>query len=168
MMKRYLTPLVALLFASASQAQTCLSSVAETAPSTQFVDNKDGTVTDNKHGLMWMTCSVGQVWQTGNCSGDADKLNWQQALQAAHGLTFAKQTGWRVPNVKELATLTERACVRPSINAKTFPSTASDDYWTSTPSVSDPMRAWVVAFFNGSNSLKEKELFVFVRLVRTL
>jgi hypothetical protein len=33
--------------------------------------------------------------------------------------------------------------------------------------MSDPERAWVVAFFNSSNSIKEKNRAVFVRLVRT-
>jgi hypothetical protein len=57
--------------------------------------------------------------------------------------------------------------VRPAINEFFFPNTSSDDYWTSTPSVVDPKRAWVIAFFNSSNSLKDKRLFVFTRLVRT-
>ena len=149
-------------------AQTCLSSVDETASTDDFVDNGDGTITDSDRGLMWMQCSLGQTYDAGECSGDASELTWQQALQAAHGYEFAELTGWRLPNIKELATITERACVRPSINETLFPSTQSDDYWTSTPSMFDADRAWVIAFFNSSNSLKDKELFVFSRLVRTV
>lgn len=149
------------------QAQTCLTTVDETTPTDNFVDNGDGTISDPSTGLMWMQCSVGQTWNSGVCEGDASELTWQQALQAAHGLTFANQTGWRVPNIKELATISERSCVRPSINETLFPNTPSDDYWTSTPSVVDANRAWVIAFFNSSNSIKQKNLFVFARLVRT-
>ncbi|AGH43655.1 Lcl C-terminal domain-containing protein [Paraglaciecola psychrophila] len=69
--------------------------------------------------------------------------------------------------MKELASLTERSCARPAINEFFFPNTSSDDYWTSTPSVINPERAWVIAFFNSSNTLKDKRLFVFTRLVRT-
>lgn len=148
-------------------AQTCLSSVDETTPSSDFVDNGDGTVTDSGTGLMWMQCSLGQIWEDGECTGDASELSWQQALQQAHGYSFAEQSDWRLPNIKELATIAERACVRPSINETLFPNTPSDDFWTSTPSVLDAERAWVIAFFNSSNSIKQKSLFVFARLVRT-
>jgi hypothetical protein len=149
-------------------AQDCLTEITATTPTIQFIDNADGTITDEATGLMWMQCSVGQTWSNGSCVGDADQLNWQQALQQAHGFEFASMDGWRLPNVKELASLTERQCVRPSINATLFPNTPSDDYWTSTPALSDPRRAWVVAFFNSSNSIKQKDLFVFARLVRTV
>lgn len=151
-----------------AQAQTCISGIAETTPTSQFIDNADGTVTDSATRLMWMQCSLGQTWTNGSCVGDADPLNWQQALQTAHGFEFASVDGWRLPNIKELATLTERQCVRPAINSALFPNTPADDYWSSTPSLSDPQRAWVVAFFNSSNSIKQKDLFVFARLVRTV
>ncbi|MGS2720712.1 Lcl C-terminal domain-containing protein [Paraglaciecola aestuariivivens] len=155
-----------LAFSTWAQSQTCLTDYDPNLL-TKFVENGDGTVTDTELGLVWMQCSLGQTWQNDTCEGDASELTWQQALISAHGFTYAGQTGWRVPNVKELASLTDHACVRPAINTVVFPNTSSDDYWTSTPSVIDPNRAWVVAFFNSSNSLKEKRLFVFTRLVRT-
>jgi hypothetical protein len=133
----------------------------------EFVDNADGTATDVSLGLVWMRCSLGQTWTDETCTGDASKLTWKKALQAAHGYKYAEKLGWRVPNMKELASLTERSCVRPAINELFFPNTFSDAYWTSTPSVVDPQRAWVIAFSNSSNSLKDKRLFVFLRLVRT-
>ncbi|GAA0856708.1 DUF1566 domain-containing protein [Aliiglaciecola litoralis] len=149
-------------------AQNCVSEIVDTTPDIRFIDNGDGTVTHETTGLMWMQCSIGQTWSNGNCVGDAAQLNWQEALQTAHGFEIASLDGWRLPNVKELASLTERKCVRPAINTTMFPNTAADDYWTSTPSLSDPQRAWVVAFFNSSNSIKQKNLFVFARLVRTV
>jgi hypothetical protein len=150
-----------------ASSQTCLPDFNAALKTNEFVDNGDGTATDASLGLVWMRCSVGQTWSSETCSGNASKLTWQQALQAAHGFEYAQQAGWRVPNMKELASLTERSCVRPAINELFFPNTSSDDYWTSTPSVIDPKRAWVIAFFNSSNSLKDKRLFVFTRLVRT-
>lgn len=148
-------------------AQTCLSDVDETAGSTQFELNGNGTATQPATGLTWMRCSLGQTFSNGSCLGEASKLDWQQALLTAHGFSYAGLGGWRVPNIKELATITERACVRPAINITVFANTLADDYWTSTPSVSDPQRAWVVAFFNSSNALKQKSLSVYTRLVRT-
>jgi hypothetical protein len=151
-----------------SYAQTCLDDVAETANTEEFEVNTDGTATHSESDLMWMRCSLGQTYSASSCIGEADELSWQQALETAHGYTYAGYSGWRVPNVKELATITERACVRPAINETVFPDTLSDDYWTSTPSVADADRAWVLAFFNSSNALKEKSLFVYTRLVRTV
>ena len=148
-------------------SQTCLSSIVPTTPTSNFVVNTDGTVTDQTFKLTWMRCSLGQLWVVDTCVGDASELNWQQALQIAHGYEFANKKGWRLPNIKELATITERSCVRPAINEELFPNTPSDDFWTSTPSIQDIERVWVIAFFNSSNSLKQKELFVFTRLVRT-
>lgn len=160
--------LLMLLFSSYTLlAQTCLDNIEATTPTTNFVDNADGTITDSKRGLMWMRCSLGQTWQNAACVGDASVLTWQQALVSAHGYVYANQQGWRVPNIKELASITEGQCVRPAINVEIFPNTPADDFWTSTPSVTDPKRAWVIAFFNSSNSLKEKNLFVYTRLVRT-
>lgn len=166
-MFRVILTLVLIAVAVNSYAQTCLSGGLETTPSANFTDNEDGTITDTTTGLVWMACSVGQTYSEGACVGDATELTWQEALQFAHGYQFASQQGWRLPNVKELSTLTERSCVRPAINESLFPNTPSDDFWTSTPSVMDPDRAWVVAFFNSSNAIKQKNLFVFARLVRT-
>lgn len=160
--------LIVMMFCTPAIAQTCLSGAVPTTPDANFVDNADGTVTDVTTGLMWMQCSIGQTWVAGTCTGDASELTWQQALKFAHGYQFANYDGWRVPNIKELASITELQCVRPSVNETFFPSTLSDDYWTSTPSPIDLERAWVVAFFNSSNSLKDKNLFVFTRLVRTV
>lgn len=165
-MKKFLFCL--LFLGQQALAQTCLSTIVETTPTTSFTDNGNGTISDLTTGLMWMQCSVGQTLQNGSCIGDASELSWQQALQFAHGFEFAHLGGWRLPNLKELSTITERSCVRPSINESLFPATQSDDYWTSTPSVTDPERAWVVAFFNSSNSIKQKNLFVFARLVRNI
>ena len=152
---------------SLATSQTCLPDFDVTLKTDEFVDNGDGTATDALLGLVWMRCSVGQTWVDETCIGSASKLTWQKALQAAHGYTYAEKSGWRVPNMKELASLTERSCVRPAINELFFPDTSSDAYWTSTPSVVDPKRAWVITFSNSSNSLKDKNLFVFMRLVRT-
>nr|WP_100656294.1 DUF1566 domain-containing protein [Alteromonas flava] len=155
------------MVAPVAMGQECLSNSPETTPSAEFSELTTQQIKHSRTGLIWMRCAVGQTWDGNSCEGDALQLTWQQALQAAHGFEIENTQGWRVPNLKELATLTERRCVRPSINEQFFPDTPADDFWTSTPSVADPQRAWVVAFFNSSNSIKEKDRFVFVRLVRT-
>lgn len=158
-----------LLFTSTAFAQVCLSNIPESAAEASFIDHEDGTVTHTKTGLMWMRCSLGQTWDQADkvCTGDAQPLTWQQALNTAYDYQYVSKSDWRLPNIKELSSILERRCARPSINATVFPNTQSDDYWTSTPSAIDPLRSWVVAFFTGSNGLKDKTLFPYVRLVRT-
>ncbi|MBE1299094.1 MAG: DUF1566 domain-containing protein [Alteromonadaceae bacterium] len=166
-MKKLLFTLLCLAGVSA-QAQTCLTTVPSTTPTSNFTDNLDGTITDLTTGLTWMTCSVGQTYDTTNltCTGEATQFTWEEALETAYGYEYANSSAWRVPNVKELTSITERSCVRPSINETIFPATPSDDYWTSTPSLRSLGDIWVVAFFNSSNSLKPRESSVFLRLVR--
>ena len=148
-------------------AQECLSDGLETTPQDNFEELTSGTLLDTTTDLVWRRCAEGQMWDGSTCSGEAVKYTWQQALQLAHRASNEDLLGWRLPNVKELATLTERDCVRPAINSTLFPATPPDDFWTSTPSADDPDRAWVVAFFNASHSIKGKDRFIYVRLVRT-
>ena len=155
-----ITPSVAL-------AQECLSDGLETTPNDNFTAVTTSTLLDVTTDLVWRRCSEGQTWNGSTCEGEAIKYTWQEALQLAHQASDEDLLGWRLPNVKELASITERDCVRPAVNSSLFPATPPDDFWTSTPSADDPDRAWVVAFFNASHSIKEKDRFIYVRLVRT-
>lgn len=155
-----ITPSVAL-------AQECLSDGLETTPNDNFTAVTTSTLLDVTTDLVWRRCSEGQTWNGSTCEGEAIKYTWQAALQLAHQASDEDLLGWRLPNVKELASITERDCVRPAVNSSLFPATPPDDFWTSTPSADDPDRAWVVAFFNASHSIKEKDRFIYVRLVRT-
>ncbi len=164
-----LAPLAAsLMLVSASlSAQTCLSDGLETTPDEDFTTITSSTVLHEPTDLVWERCAEGQTWDGSTCDGEAVKYTWQQALKLAQAASDEDLLGWRLPNVKELATIVERDCVRPAVNSTMFPETPPDDFWTSTPSVDDPDRAWVVAFFNASHSIKEKDRFIYVRLVRT-
>lgn len=109
-------------------AKTCkYDSIAATAPASRFTDNGDGTVTDKATGLQWKRCSEGQTWgaSTG-CTGTATRHGWQQALQLADVATYAGKDDWRVPNVKELASIVELACYDPAIDLQSFPGTPNE------------------------------------------
>lgn len=148
-------------------AQECLSDGLETTPNDNFTAVTTSSLLDVTTDLVWRRCSEGQTWNGSTCEGEAIKYTWQEALLLAHQASDEDLLGWRLPNVKELASITERDCVRPAVNSALFPATPPDDFWTSTPSADDPDRAWVVAFFNASHSIKEKDRFIYVRLVRT-
>jgi hypothetical protein len=147
--------------------QECLSNVPETAREDEFEKIDGGLVWHTQTNLMWMRCSLGQTWDGSDCLGEATKFTWQEALQISVGYEFLGSTQWRLPNIKELVSITERSCVRPSINDSNFPQTPPDDFWTSTPVANDGIRAWAVAFYNSSISNKQKDRALNVRLVRT-
>lgn len=58
-----------------------------------FVDNGDGTVTDNATGLMWMQDDSGYA------------MDWEAALAYAEASTYAGYNDWRLPNAKELQSI---------------------------------------------------------------
>lgn len=166
------TLMCALLAASMSAtAQVCLDDkIQRTTQSEQFLDNGDGTVTDAKTGLMWMQCSLGQVFRDGGCSGGASIYTWQQALRAAQTLNlaggWAGYVDWRVPNIKELGSLVEAQCYSPAIDLDLFPDTPSGTYWSSTPDSRDGRVARAINFVDGSDLTPEVRKQRYVRLVR--
>jgi hypothetical protein len=56
------------------------------------------------------------------------------------------QTDWRFPNVKELSSITDKTRNNPAIDVTAFPSTPSNEFWTSTPYAGDSSLAWNVGF----------------------
>ena len=128
---------LALLFSASPMRaqQTCdTGNYSLSTPTHQFEDHGDGTVTDQKSKLMWMRCSSGQSWFDARCTGPAAKHSWQSAQAAA---STVNQDGsffyndWRVPLVRELATIAERQCENPRINLSIFPDTPAGVYWIS-------------------------------------
>ncbi len=60
-----------------------------------FIDNGDGTITDNATGLMWQQ------------SDDGASRDWENALSYAENLTLAGNSDWRLPNAKELQSIVD-------------------------------------------------------------
>jgi hypothetical protein len=111
-----------------------------------YVNNKDGTITDSDSGLMWARVP-------------AASMTWDAALAYAKGLAVAGHTDWRLPDVKELATLIDFAVLNspasgsglPCINRTFFPNAKAAFYWSSTKLHSrDASEAWYVDFAGGS------------------
>lgn len=165
-----------------AQAQSCNSSIAPSTPVSQFTDHANGTVTDNKTDLMWMRCSLGQTWGGGTCSGGVNTFNWQTALNAATSHSFAGHNDWRLPNVRELASIIEISCFSPAINTSIFPLTPNGWYWSSTPHKGFghgfDIAAWLVKFGNRTDITGDSNVRItfthqkddsgsYVRLVRS-
>lgn len=99
----------------------------------QFVDNGDGTISDEATELMWM--------QDDNGEGK----NWEEALTYAENFEFAGHSDWRLPDVKELQSIldyshspgtTQSAAIDPLFNASEITNEAGQSdyacYWSGT------------------------------------
>lgn len=104
-------------------------------------------VTDTKTGFIWRRCSEGQTWRASTCTGSATTYTHEQAL--AHATAQAGAAGWRLPNVKELSSITDKTRTSPAIDTTAFPGTPSNGYWSSTPYAGDAGNAWVFNFGHG-------------------
>ncbi|KAF7788702.1 hypothetical protein PRUB_a1744 [Pseudoalteromonas rubra] len=155
----------------ANASQICASEgpVPDTTPSDQFVVNADGTVCDKQTNLMWQRCTFGQVYnsESSSCDNVAQELSWQQALQTASAQEFAGYSDWHLPNVKELASIVEHRCVKPSINETIFLETLEKNYWSSTTVEGTPANAWLFSFGDGKvSNVFNKSAQAYVRLAR--
>ena len=91
-----------------------------------YLNNNDGTITDTDTGLMWT-----QV------PGPA--MSWNSALSYASGLAAGGYSDWRMPNVKEMGTLTDYTLtsatsstgILPSLNRQMFVATLTNCSTTS-------------------------------------
>lgn len=95
------------------------------------------------------------------CSGTTASLTHEEALAHAKG-----QSGWRLPSVKELASLVERGCYPIAIDSDAFPATTGTSVWTATPESTNPSRAWTVDFRSAEVEDDDRSFRYQVRLVR--
>lgn len=146
-------------------------------------------------GKEWMRCALGQTWEGNTCTGEAETFNFDEAQAAAKALNAQGgahgKTDWRVPTVRELASL--RVCstgfkedksdvedggpeisvackdgsTKPTLDAQQFPNTPSSTFWSSLPYVGGSDYAWLVDFdFGLVGGLNRDDHFPRVRLVR--
>jgi hypothetical protein len=99
-------------------------------PSRRFVDNQNGTVTDNLTGLIWLKnagCFAPTLWT--NAVMDSNQL-----ASGACGLTDGSKAGdWRLPNIVELESVVDVSASNPAITAGSpFTNVSGGIYWTST------------------------------------
>ncbi len=160
-MKKFLLSTM-ILFTISVSAQECNDNIRATTPTSRFIINADNTVTDKQTGLIWKRCSLGQIGT--DCSdGEAKLYTWAEALNEVTN----SYSGWRIPNIRELKSIVEHKCVKPSINAEVFPNTKTDYYnWSSSPSMYYNNSAWAVNFNNGTDDHFYKLKSYYIRLVR--
>lgn len=171
-MRSFVVALSALLvtpagFAAKPECQGVSPTVEASTPTERFdiPDALSDVVTDKVTGLMWMRCPSGYAMNsvTFACAqqtASVPQMGWKDAVAKAEdpagnssGTLFGF-VGWRLPNVKELASIIEHGCNTPSINKIVFPDTPVGQYWTSSPAslAGTALTAWVVDFQQGKAS----------------
>lgn len=159
---------------------------------TRYVDNANGTVTDNLTGLVWEKKSdngdvhdkdTTMTWSTGapyNGNGTAFTTFLRDGLNAGAG--FAGANDWRVPTFAELQTIllpepyqcTTSPCVDAAFNTGcvatctvlTCSCTQADGYWSATTNAGNPGEAWDVFFTDGPVYSFFKPFSYYTRAVR--
>ncbi|MFO8070297.1 MAG: DUF1566 domain-containing protein [Polyangia bacterium] len=126
----------------------------------------DRVVTDSLTGLMWQGCPRGLSGESCG-AGSATTSDWQEALAYCQDLSWAGHDDWRLPNVKELASITDSRQESPSIDPSTFPGTPTDDFWTSSPAdLYYESNAFLVNYGFGMVAWYDKSGELFARCVR--
>lgn len=136
-----------------------------------YQDNGNGTVTDNRTGLIWL--------KNANCF---DRLNWETARQNAAKLADgqcrlsdgSKAGDWRLPSKKELLTIIDRKYQYPTLSNATgtskwkendaFSGVKSSYYWSSTSYKTSGI--WGVYFDEGKVDYYDKMFEHYVWPVR--
>lgn len=144
--------------------QQCFNQVPSNQ-SNRFTTSQE-LITDNLTGLIWQRCTIGSVWaeSLSACNNDV-RFNWQDTLKAVDTFNEEQRTNnadadWRLPNIKELASLVTLHCINPATDLNAFPQ-ASGTYWSSTPATGQAIvstvnngytitsQIWSVNFNNG-------------------
>lgn len=107
------------------------ANLQNTRPDAHFTVHGDGTVTDRQSGLMWTQCALGLTYdgQVGACESDnggsaTEYPGWSAAISAtvdANNTTLLGYDDWRLPNIKELASLADLACGQGGSTASATP-----------------------------------------------
>lgn len=69
----------------------------------QLNNNGNGTVTDSSTGLVWQQAEPGT-------------MSWDSALAYCEGLSLTGANDWRLPNIKELESLTDDTRISPALD----------------------------------------------------
>ena len=153
------------LAGAAAQAEDCKTGFTATNPDAIYTVHGDGTVTDNRTGLMWKQCLEGQD-AANNCANSGTNMTWKNALTHAEGHTFAGYSDWRLPNSKELESLVEHCRENPAINKQIFLNALPSRVWSGSPYAGVSNNAWYVHFGYGNANYDLRSYSYRVRLVR--
>lgn len=119
-----------------------------------YVDNEDGTVSDQGTGLMWQQ------------TNDENRYVWADACQYCEELALGGYTDWTLPDLHQLSSIIDTH-YSPTINTNFFKGTKNVGYWSGSTYAVNTDNAWLVSFNNGSGFYPKKTSYYSVRCVRS-
>jgi hypothetical protein len=134
-------------------------------PFEESVISGERVVSDEATGLMWQGCPAG-VSGDACQQGSSATYTWEEAHSYCEDLTWADYDDWRLPDYYELSTIINYETYNPSIDTDGFPSTPSENFWSSSLNVGDTDRAWYVDFSFGTENVNDKTNAIDVRCAR--
>lgn len=108
----------------------------------RFIDRHDSVI-DRLTGLEWMT----------HADIAGGPVGWMEALETVREWNQrrgADSSGWRLPNIRELESVTDMAAHSPALAGAQFFKHVRPFYWSSTTSVYDPQYAWTLYSEDGN------------------
>ncbi len=150
---------------------------------TRFVDNGDGTVTDNQTGLMWeQTAGMAGGTNTGVLNDVNNTYAWAAGWASLNGVSdgytitgcFANYCDWRLPSVTEfrgILNLSQEgcgtdtgSCIDPIFGPTQL---GYAKYWTATTTDWNPDNVWSVMGYGTLFNLNKTSNSLYVRAVRS-
>ena len=119
---------------------------------TSFTGEK--VVKDNNTGVMWQSTST------------SDKFDWYHAIAYCADLEYAGYDDWRLPTLRELASIMDFGGDSYAINRTYFPVLYIGRTWTSKQIFSDSTRAWDISFTTGELERALKSETYYVKCIR--
>jgi len=132
---------VAGLTSATCVAQECPEGLLRTSPDSRFGIYDNGVALDRSTGLRWSRCLVGQTFSDNRCLGEPKLFDIRGYIGYMSTINESYDKDghmWRLPNIKELASIAERGCSDPAVNLQIFPDTPKRfAIYSSTPYAGD-------------------------------
>ena len=134
-----------------------------------FSRDSSGVVADSATGLAWQD-------DYSDNGEEIKEATWQEALFYCEELSLGDRDDWRLPNIKELRSITDKSKYDPAIDS-VFTNVTSSYYWSSTTvtysyhwsfttGMSGSSKEWTVNFNYGSDGWRSRTNEHYVRCVR--
>jgi hypothetical protein len=141
--------------------------VWKTGQKVHFRKGDDG---DLKQGVAWPTprfavsgdCATdnltGLIWARNASAGGT--VTWEEAIDYANNLSLCGHSDWRLPNRKELRSLSDYSQMTPALpEGHPFTNVPSDEWcWSSSTEANVPERAWVGKMWHGLSGAHKKSV----------